>query len=192
MVRSILSAPRLLLLLAAALSSRALAELAYDGFITEVVSSTKAISGTFLPNPRNRNRPMMMLSAKKGQINVLENPDESPDSLKILDLSDGEKLCTNGERGLHTVIPSPNFEENRHIFAFFTSYKEECLEDPEEGPHNVVMRFTMDPETLMLDYDEGKLIFRGALSSELEFRLCCFCLPLDETHRYFFRLSINI
>ncbi len=164
MVRSIISAPLLLLFLAV-LSSRALAELAYDGFITEVVSSTKAISGTFLPNPRNKNKPMMILSAKKGQINVLENPDESPDSLKIMDLSNGQKLCTNGERGLQTVIPSPNFAENRHVFAFFTSYKEDCPEDPEEGAHNVVMRFTMDPETLMLDYDEGKPIFRGSLFS---------------------------
>ena len=164
MVRSIISTP-LLLLLWTALSSKALAELAYDGFITEVVSSTKAISGTFLPNPRNKNKPMMIVNAKKGQVRVLENPDESPDALKILDLSDGERLCTNGERGLHTVIPSPNFVENRHVFAFFTKYKEECLEDPVDGPHNVVMRFTMDPETLMLDYDEGKLIFRGALST---------------------------
>lgn len=164
MARSIISTP-LLLVLWTALSSKALAELAYDGFITEVVSSTKAISGTFFPNPRNNNKPMMVLNAKNGQVNVLENPDESPDSLKILDLSDGEKLCTNGERGLHTVIPSPNFVENRHLFAFFTKYREDCLEDPEDGPHNVVMRFTMDPETLMLDYDEGQLIFRGALSA---------------------------
>ena len=104
---------------------------------------------------------MMILNAKNGQINVLENPDESPDSMEIMDLSEGPEVCTNGERGLHTVIPSPNFAKNRHLFAFFTKYKEDCLEDPEEGPHNVVVRFTMDPDTLMLDYDEGTLIFRG-------------------------------
>lgn len=110
---------------------------------------------------------MMILNAKNGQINVLENPDESPDSMEIMDLSEEPtKLCTNGERGLHTVIPSPNFAENRHLFAFFTVFKEDCLEDPIEGPHNVVMRFTMDPETLMLDYDEGTVIFRGAFAWE--------------------------
>ncbi len=114
-----------------------------------------------MPNPRNGNKPMMILNAKNGQINVLENPDESPDSLEIIDLAEGPKVCTNGERGLHTVIPSPNFAKNRHLFAFYTKYKEDCLEDPEEGPHNVVVRFTMDPDTLMLDYDEGTLIFRG-------------------------------
>lgn len=132
-----------------------------DGFISEVVTSTKGMSGTFLPNPRNDNKPMMILNAKNGQINVLENPDESPDAIEIMDLSEGRKVCNNGERGLHTVIPSPSFAENRHLFAFFTKYREGCLEDPAEGPYNVVMRFTMDSETLMLDYDEGTLIFRG-------------------------------
>ena len=141
--------------------SNALSAVIHDGFIEEVVTSTKAMSGTFLPNPRNDNKPMMILNAKNGQIYVLEDPDESPDSLKIMDLSEGPQLCTNGERGLHTVIPSPNFAENRHVFSFFTKYKEDCLEDPEKGPYNVVMRFTMDSETLMLDYDEGTLIFRG-------------------------------
>ena len=142
--------------------SKVLASVVHDGFIDEVVTSTKAMSGTFLPNPRNGNKPMMILNAKNGQINVLEDPDESPDSIEIMDLSEGPKVCNNGERGLHTVIPSPNFAENRYLFAFFTKYKEDCLEDPVDGPHNVVMRFIMDPETLMLDYDEGTLIFRGA------------------------------
>jgi hypothetical protein len=133
----------------------------HDGFIDEVVTSTKAMSGTFAPNPRNDNKPMMILNAKNGQINVLEDPDESPDSMEILDLSNGTKLCTNGERGLHTVIPSPNFSENQHLFAFYTKYREDCLEDPEEGAWNVVTRFTMNKDTLMLDFDEGTIIWRG-------------------------------
>ena len=142
--------------------SKVSAAVVHDGFIDEVVTSTKGMSGTFLPNPRNGNKPMMILNAKNGQVNVLEDPDESPDSLTIMDLSEGDKLCNNGERGLHTVIPSPSFTENRHLFAFFTKYREDCLEDSKDGPHNVVMRFTMDPESLKLDYDEGTLIFRGA------------------------------
>jgi len=119
----------------------------HDGFISEVVTSTKAMSGSFMPNPRNGNKPMMIL-----------------DSIEIMDLSKGPKVCTNGERGLHSVIPSltKNVTETRHVFAFFTKYKEYCLDDPGDCPHTVVMRFSMDPETLMLDYDEGTLMFRGA------------------------------
>jgi len=150
------------LLLSLSLSKPTWAAVVHDKFIDEVVTSTKAMSGTFMPNPRNGNKPMMILNSKNGQINVLEDPDESPYSIEIMDLSDGDtKVCTNGERGLHTVIPSPNFAKNRHLFAFFTKYREKCLGDPKDGPHNVVMRFTMDPETLMLNYDEGTLIFRG-------------------------------
>lgn len=140
------------------------AAVVHDGFIDEVVSSTKAMSGTFAPNPRNNNIPMMILNAKNGQISVLENPDESPDSIEILDLSDGSDdklLCTNGERGLHSVIPSPNFAENQYLYAFYTKYREDCLEDAFEGPWNVVTRFTMNPETLMLDFDGRTVIWRG-------------------------------
>jgi hypothetical protein len=169
------------LLLLSSLSG-ALAKLEYDKFISEVVTSTNSMSGTFAPNPRNGNKPMMLLNAKNGEINVLEDPDESPDSIKIMDLGDDDLLCTNGERGLHTVIPSPNFVENRHLFAFFTKYKEDCLQDPKDGPHNVVMRFTMDPETLMLDYDEATLIWRGAF---MRFLFCLF--QADGPIRLFFR-----
>ena len=69
---------------------------------------------------------MMILNSKEGQINVLEDPDESPYSIEIMDLLDGDtKVCTNGERGLHTVIPSPNFAKNRHLFAFFYEIQRE-------------------------------------------------------------------
>jgi len=106
----------------------------------------------------------MILNAKNGQISVLEDPDESPDSIEILDLSDGSDdkfLCTNGERGLHSIIPSPKFDENQYLYAFYTKYRKDCLEDAFEGPWNVVTRFTMNPETLMLDFDERTVIWRG-------------------------------
>ena len=161
--------------------SIARAAVIHDGFIDEVVTSTKGMSGTFVPNPRNGNKPMMILNAKNGQINVLEDPDESPDSIEIMDLSEGPEVCNNGERGLHTVIPSPDFAMNRYLFAFFTKYREGCLESPEDGPYNVVMRLTMDPETLMLDYDEGTIIFRGAC---VLYYICCamLCLLLEHIH----------
>jgi len=80
--------------------SKVLAGVVHDGFTSEVVTSTKAMSGSFMPNPRNENKPMMILNSKKRT---------SPDSIEIMDLSKGPKVCNNGERGLHSVIPSPNF-----------------------------------------------------------------------------------
>lgn len=123
-----------------------------DGFIAEVVTTVKAMSGTFAPNPRNGGRPMMIVNSKNGQIHVIENPDDdSPGSLLVLDIN--RHLCTNGERGLHTVIAHPDFgRTNLFLYAFYTKFREECLEDATDGPVNVVDRFTMDASSLMVDY----------------------------------------
>jgi Glucose / Sorbosone dehydrogenase len=130
-----------------------------EGFIDEVVTNTKAMSGTFAPNPRLNNKPMMVLNDKNGRVHVLENPDDSSESLEILDLQD--KVCTNGERGLHSIIPHPNFSNNRWMYAFYTKYRQDCLEDPVLGAWNVVERFTMDATTLELNANEGVEIWRG-------------------------------
>eukprot|EP00529_Nitzschia_sp_RCC80_P006627 CAMPEP_0113499690 /NCGR_PEP_ID=MMETSP0014_2-20120614/31888_1 /TAXON_ID=2857 /ORGANISM="Nitzschia sp." /LENGTH=1521 /DNA_ID=CAMNT_0000393893 /DNA_START=413 /DNA_END=4974 /DNA_ORIENTATION=+ /assembly_acc=CAM_ASM_000159 len=130
-----------------------------DGFIDEIVTTVKAMSGGFAPNPRNGGKPMMILNAKNGQVSVVENPDDSDESMQVLDINDF--ICTNGERGLHTVIAHPNFMENNWVYAFYTQFKDGCLEDASKGPSNVVMRFTMDPTTLMIDYESRKEIWNS-------------------------------
>jgi glucose/arabinose dehydrogenase len=104
---------------------------------------------------------MMILGDKIGLVQVLENPDESPKDLKILDLRGG--ICTNGERGLYSIVSHPLFAQNRWIYAFFTKYRQDCLEDAVLGPWNVVMRLTMDPVTLELNVDEAVEVWRGAV-----------------------------
>lgn len=130
-----------------------------EGFISEVVTDTKAMSGTFAPNPRLNNQPMMVLNAKNGRVHVLENPDDSPESIEILDL--GGNICAFGEQGLHSMIPHPDFANNRWMYAFYTKIRGDCEEDPVLGPWNVVERFTMDATTLQLNADEGVEIWRG-------------------------------
>lgn len=132
-------------------------------FIDEIVTTVKAMSGAFAPNPRQDGKPMMILNAKNGQINVVENPDDSSESLQVMDIN--QYLCTNGERGLHTVIPHPNFgvDNNTWIYAFYSQFEDGCLEDSTLGPPNVVMRFTMDPTTLMVDYSTRQEIWRSKL-----------------------------
>jgi hypothetical protein len=134
----------------------------HEAFIDEVVTNVNAMSGTFAPNPRNGGKPMMILNSKDGKVNALEDPDNSPDAIEILDLN-GDELCENGERGLHTVIPHPNFnvDGNYWMYAFYTSFQADCTEDAVNGPWNVVTRFPMDPDTLMLDYDGREEIWRG-------------------------------
>jgi glucose/arabinose dehydrogenase len=132
-----------------------------SGFIAEVVTSTRAVSGRFAPNPRKNGKPMLILIAKEGKVSVLEDPDDSSTSETILDLS-GE-MCTETERGLHSIAVHPDFESTQYVYLFYTQYKEGCLaDDSEDGPWNVLMRFAMDNETLALDFDSRMEIWRGA------------------------------
>jgi len=135
-----------------------------SGFVSEIVSDVNAVSGAFAPHPQTGD-PILVLVSKSGKVHALLDPDSlSSKAPKILDLEG--KMCTNGERGLQNVAIHPNFEENRYVYLFYTTFKEDCLKDEDEPesahPHNVVERFTMDPDTLLLDYDSREEIWRGA------------------------------
>lgn len=128
-------------------------------FIAEPVTSTYAIAGTFATNPRNAGKHMMILVEKTGNVQVIEDPDNGGDSIEILNLKD--KMCLNIERGLQTVVVHPNFTENRWVYLYYNVLKEGCLADDSlDGPHNVLARFKMDPDTLMLNYDDREEIWR--------------------------------
>eukprot|EP00529_Nitzschia_sp_RCC80_P000751 CAMPEP_0113490068 /NCGR_PEP_ID=MMETSP0014_2-20120614/26853_1 /TAXON_ID=2857 /ORGANISM="Nitzschia sp." /LENGTH=886 /DNA_ID=CAMNT_0000383823 /DNA_START=218 /DNA_END=2878 /DNA_ORIENTATION=+ /assembly_acc=CAM_ASM_000159 len=136
-----------------------------SGFIAEPVSSTYAIAGTFMPNPRSPaeddNKQMIILVEKTGKVRVIEDPDNNSKSIEVLDL-DG-KMCLDTERGLQTVAIHPNFNENRWVYLYYNVFKEGCLADDSlDGPWNVIARFEMDPETLMLNYNKREEVWRGA------------------------------
>ncbi len=93
----------------------------------------------------------------------MEDPDKSDSKFEIiLDLKG--HICENGERGLQQAVIHPDFEKNRFIYLFYTKFVEGCLEDvtqdKELHPYNVIARFTMNEETLMLDYDSREEIWR--------------------------------
>lgn len=120
------------------------------GFIDEGVASRDAIiTGAFAPNPRNNGKPMLLLSSKNGRIFAVEDPDNSEEDVVVGDFAG--VLCTNGERGLQSIAPHPNFSENRFIYLFYSKFVFDCPESEETGPPNRVSRFTMDPETLLID-----------------------------------------
>lgn len=120
-----------------------------NGFIDEGVVNIVAITGAFAPNPRNNGKPMLLLSSKEGIVNVLEDPDNSDDFIKVADIS--SILCTNGERGLQTILPHPNFKSNPYIFMYYSRKVSNCPEDATTGPSNRLSRFTMNTSTLKVD-----------------------------------------
>ena len=120
------------------------------GFIDEGVLSREAIiTGAFAANPRNGNKPMLLLSTKNGQIYAVENPDTSEANVLVVDLQ--ESLCNNGERGLQSIEPHPKFAENQYLYLFYSKAVTDCPEDPVTGPPNRVSRFVVDPTTLTID-----------------------------------------
>lgn len=133
------------------------------GFIKEFVVNVPVISGTWVSNPRNDNKPMILLVAKSGKIRVLEDPDNSEEHITIVDLGESDTYCDNGERAVQSALPHPEFETNAWLYLFY-SYDPtgQCLEDPIKGAYNIVARFTMDKKTLQLDLDSKKEIWRGA------------------------------
>jgi len=132
------------------------------GFIEELVASQRAFTGAFIPNPGGPTTlpPMLILSMKRGIVNVMRNPDESTETEQIMDLE--HKLCTNGERGMQSIVPHPNFAENNWLYIYYTAYADECLEDAVFGPRNRLSRFTMDPQTLRIRNETEEVLMEGA------------------------------
>jgi glucose/arabinose dehydrogenase len=128
------------------------------GFVDEGVTVAIAITGAFAPNPRQNGKPMLLLSSKEGIVRVLEDPDESDETMVVLDIED--RICHNGERGLQSIRPHPDFAENRFIYLFYASLREGCLEDINDGPPNRLSRFTMDANTLQIDVDSEVVILQ--------------------------------
>jgi glucose/arabinose dehydrogenase len=120
-----------------------------DGFVEEGLANITAITGAFAPNPRKNGKPMLLLSSKEGEINILEDPDNSDVRVKVADLSN--IICSNGERGLQTILPHPNFMSNRFIFMYYTRLIANCPEDASNGPSNRLSRFTMSATSLAID-----------------------------------------
>ena len=126
-----------------------------------MVSDDNAVSGTFAQNPKTGD-PLLLLVSKTGKVRALEDPDNSMKSKTILSLEG--QMCTNTERGLQNVVVHPDFMNNRYVYLFYTKLKEGCLADKNEPasehPYNVIARFVMDPESLMLDFDTREELWR--------------------------------
>jgi glucose/arabinose dehydrogenase/PKD repeat protein len=133
-----------------------------DGFIEELVASERSFTGAFIPNPQEPDTkpPMLLLSMKRGIVNVMTNPDESTTTQQILDIE--HKLCTNGERGFQSIVPHPNFAENNWLYIYYTAFSEDCLEDPVFGPRNRLSRLKMDPQTLRIMNETEQVLMEGA------------------------------
>lgn len=130
------------------------------GFVAEVVSQAKATTGRFAPHPQT-GQPMLLVVNKRGEVHAIEDVESGTDDGRIiLDLSGNDQMCTNGERGLQSIEVHPQFSENRWVYLYYNKFEQECLEDADKGPHNVLARYTMNADTLELENEE--ILLEGA------------------------------
>lgn len=134
----------------------------HEGFVEEMVGSQSAFTGAFIPNPRDaiNGQPMLLIASKRGLVHVMEDPDNSMETMEVLNMVDG--VCTNGERGMQSIVPHPNFTENFYVYVYYTSFRDGCVEDASFGPQNRLSRFTMDPQTLMIPNTTEEILLEGA------------------------------
>ena len=105
---------------------------------------------------------VFLAAVKNGVIKLILNPgSESSNDIKtetVLDLSD--RICTNGEHGLHQVRAHPQIEENGYIYVSYTYNKQgECLVDTlKDGPVTRLSRFILDLDELKIDADSEEVL----------------------------------
>ena len=130
------------------------------GFVDEGVGTFNGPNkAVFAPNPRNPTGPQMMIvAAKEGQIVVFEDPDNSDVRIEIANMK--TKLCTNGPRGVYSILPHPDFATNRFLFMWYTSYIINCPTDPVLGPRNRLSRFTLNATSLEIMIDSEVVLLQ--------------------------------
>jgi glucose/arabinose dehydrogenase/PKD repeat protein len=135
------------------------------GFIDEGIAILPGITAAFAPNPRLLGKPMMLVGDEEGSIHVLEDPDNSDTSIEVANLLN--MICTNGPRGLMTLLPHPDFWVNRYIYMYFMKYSPGCLEDPVLGPRNRLSRFTMNETTFQIDLSSELVLLESPPSANI-------------------------
>lgn len=97
----------------------------------------------------------MLITTKNGQIYIMRNP-LALDSPKDLVLDLASKICTNGERGVNSILVDGNFDANRYVYVYYTwNLNNDCGTDTPTAPVNRLSRFRLKDD---FHFDEGSEI----------------------------------
>lgn len=113
------------------------------GFIDEGVARIRSGAGAnFFPNNQTGGF-MLFVAVKEGSVFALEDPDNSDKKRLVMNIT-GE-VCSNGERGLQSLVPHPDFASNRWMYMFYTTKRKgvdgpSCQQDRKLGPRNRLSR----------------------------------------------------
>ncbi|KAL3942729.1 MAG: hypothetical protein SGBAC_003136 [Bacillariaceae sp.] len=141
MLRSIVkifSAASLLLLLT--LKDAVNAEFPPDFDDKQVKSISLLTDFVFLPDGQ------MLISEKNGKIHVMEDPLSLNSGTRTVANLEGV-ICTNGERGVNSMLVDPDFNTNRYVYVYYTWNKNDfCGTDSDQAPVNRLSRFVLSDD----------------------------------------------
>ncbi len=144
----------LALVAATAIAAPAAATAVPSGFADALVASVPAPTAVAFVAPTR-----MLVASQGGQLRVIQNGQLL--GQPALDLTIGDRVCTNSERGLLGVAVDPNFASNHAIYLYYT-YKKfgVCPTGQPTNPQvpvNRVARYTLSDanvasgETILID-----------------------------------------
>lgn len=112
------------------------------GFITDFA---------FLPGGQ------LLISEKSGNIFLMEDPLSLGSNLtQVLDISG--RICTNGERGINSMLIDPNFNSNRYVYVWYTwNWNNSCGTDSDDSPVNRLSRYSLTGDFKFDESTEIKL-----------------------------------
>ena len=120
---------------------------------------------TFAPKPGGGS--MMFVVAKRGEVSVLENPDTDT-TLNVRRVFMLNRLCSNGERGLQSILVHPNFLQNRWIYLYYTYDKNGgCQLSSMNGAVNRLSRFTVGTDLTVNRNSEVVLVETSPLPNRV-------------------------
>lgn len=133
------------------------------GFVDELVTLTGSfgLTNTGAFATATTGDTLLFLGSKNGPLNVIINPDDDPENkVALMNMP----VCNNGERGIQTILPHPDFESNGYLYIYRTEFREGCKRDGVLGPHNRLSRFTVsfDMDSIPFIETSSELsLFRG-------------------------------
>jgi glucose/arabinose dehydrogenase len=130
-----------------------------SGFKEEGVTRINNLSTiTFVP--KREGGSVIFAAAKEGVVHLLANPDTSGEYSMILNLSG--RVCSNGERGMHQIMPHPDFlGSKRFVYITYTFDKYGgCGMSAINGAVNRLSRFAVG-EDFSMDESNEEVLFES-------------------------------
>lgn len=137
-----------------------------SGFREEGVARVPLLS-TITFAPKRDGGYFLYVAVKDGQVQVVPDPDDNSERIwTALDIAD--RVCFNGERGIHQVLVHPDFPNTPRVYISYTFDKNgDCGMDPVTGAVNRLSRFEVNEDYSIDETSEEVLLETSPLFNKV-------------------------